>query len=170
MKRRKDFFNFFLWWSVIGVSIWVGGTVYMMSVIDPQWSQNPPESLRSFLGQTDFNKYIWNFFGPPFMVLRSLLPVVLALIFGWNSRRHRRYLSITLSITVILIIFTLVYIYPINNELFFKAGGDLSPHAIQTLVKHWIIADRLRFAVYLVGYFFLLKAFRLPYTPESTSQ
>ncbi len=169
MKWRKKLFSFSLWWSVIGVSIWVGGTVYMMSVVDPQWSQNPPESVRFFLGQTDFPKYIWNFFGPPFMVLRSLLPVVLALIFGWNSRLHRRYLSITLSITVILIIFTLVYVYPINNELFLKAGGDLSPHAIQTLVKHWLIADRLRFVVYLIGYFFLLKAFRLPYTLESTS-
>ena len=170
MIQRKNLLNITLWWSVIGVSIWIGGTVYMMSVIDPQWSHNPPESVRSFLGQTDFNKYIWNFFGPPFMVLRSLLPVVLALIFGWNSRLHRRYLSITLSITVILVIFTLVYVYPINNILFFKAGGDLSPKEIQTMVKHWIIADRSRFAVYLVGYFFLLKAFKLPYKAENAAQ
>ena len=167
MKWRKNLFNFSIWWSVIGVSIWVGGTVYMMSVVDPQWSKNPPESVRYFLGQTDFFKYIWNFFGPPFMILRSLLPVMLALIFGWNSRLHRRYLSITLLITVILIIFTLVYVYPINNVLFLKAGGDLSPQAIKSMVNHWLIADRVRFAVYLVGYFFLLKAFRLPYAVAS---
>ena len=33
---------------------------------------------------TQFNEYIGYFFGPPFMVLRSLLPQLLAVILGWD--------------------------------------------------------------------------------------
>jgi len=95
MKQRKNLLDFFLWWSVIGSSIWVGGTLYMMLVIDPQWSTNPPDSVRFFFGQTEFTKYIWNSFGPPFIIFRSLLPQVMALLLGWYSKPHRKYLLIT---------------------------------------------------------------------------
>ena len=162
MKIRKNLLNFFLWWSVIGSSVWIGGTVYMMLVIDPQWSSNPPGSVKFFFGETEFNKYIWNFFGPPFIMLRTLLPQVMALLFSWYSKQHRKYLSVTLLCSVFVIIFTLTYVYPINDILMFKAGGDKTPSEIKSMVNHWILADRLRFAVGLVGYFFLMKAFRIP--------
>jgi hypothetical protein len=120
----------------------------MMLVIDPQWSSNPPDSVKFFFGQTGFAKYIWNFFGPPFMILRTLLPQVGALLVGWYSVSHRKY--------------TLTYVYPINDTLIFKAGGDKSDEEIKSMVRSWILSDRLRFVVGLVGYFFLLKAFRKP--------
>jgi hypothetical protein len=162
MKQRKNLLDFFLWWSVIGSSIWVGGTLYMMLVIDPQWSTNPPDSVRFFFRQTEFTKYIWNFFGPPFIIFRSFLPQLMALLLGWYSRPHRKYLLITLICTLFVIIFTLTYVYPINDTLIFKAGGAMPAEEIKSMVNHWILADRLRFAVCLVGYFFLLKAFRIP--------
>jgi len=48
MQISTKLFHMSLWWAVIGASIWVGGTVYMMCVIDPQWSNHPPESVRYF--------------------------------------------------------------------------------------------------------------------------
>jgi hypothetical protein len=162
MITRKNLFNFFIWWSVIGSSIWIGGTIYMMLVINPQWSCNPPDSVKFFFGQTGFAKYIWNFFGPPFMILRTLLPQVGALLLGWYSVSHRKYLLIALLCSLIVIIFTLIYVYPINDTLIFKAGGDKSDEEIKSMVSRWILSDRLRFVVGLVGYFFLLKAFRKP--------
>ena len=161
MTLRKKLFTFFLWWSVIGFSLWVGGTLYNMTVIVPIWSESPPESVRDFFGDTSFSKYINNFFGPPWMAIRNL-PIIIALILGWNSKLHRRYLLITTIIFITAVVFTLTYIYSINDILIFKAGGDKTAEEINSMVDKWIFADRLRFVVMLIGYFFLLKAFRLP--------
>ncbi len=89
------------------------------------------------------------------MVLRSLLPLIIALFLGWNSKLHRKYLLNTFLCTLITIIFTLTYIYPINDILMFKAGGDKSTEEIKSMVSNWILSDRVRFAINLVGYFFL---------------
>ena len=67
------------------------------------------------------------------------------------------------AITLIAgIIYTIAYIYPINDVLMTKAGAGKSADEIQSMVDKWIFADRLRFVVMLIGYYFLLKAFRLP--------
>jgi len=161
MTLRKKLLTFSLWWAVIGFSLWVGGTLFNMTVIVPIWSESPPESVRHFFGNTSFNKYINNFFGPPWMIIRNL-PIIVALFLGWNSKLHKRYLLITTIIFIIGVVYTLVYIYSINDILMFKAGGDKTVEEIKTMVDKWIFADRLRFAVMLISYFFLLKAFRLP--------
>lgn len=161
MTLRKKLLTFFLWWAVIGFSLWVGGTLFNMTVIVPIWSESPPESVRHFFGDTSFVKHIYNFFGPPWMAIRTL-PIVVALFLGWSSKLHRRYLLITTIIFIVSVVSTLVYVYPINAILWFKAGGDRTAEEIKIMVDKWIFADRLRFAVMLIGYFFLLKAFRLP--------
>src|SRR5688500_47898 len=114
MTIREKLFNFFLWWSVIGFSIWLCGTIFSMTVVVPMWSEAPPDSVREFFGETAFNKYIHNFFGPFWMAFRNL-PLVIALILGWKSKLHRRYLLIVLITRVIIIIYTFAYIYPINE-------------------------------------------------------
>ena len=57
---------------------------------------------------------------------------------------------------------TIIYVYPINEAIMAKAGEGSSPDEIKTMVGNWILADRLRFAIIFIGYFFLLWAFRLP--------
>lgn len=161
MNRRNTFFQFFLWLAVIGFSIWVGGTLFSMTVIVPMWSESPPESVTQFFGQTSFNTHIFNFFGPPWMVARNL-PLLLALLLGWQSKTHRKYLLIAFATIVGGIVYTLAYIYPINEVLMTQAGGGRSGEQIQHMAEKWIFADRLRFAIMFVGYIFLLKAFRLP--------
>lgn len=160
MTLRKKLFIFFLWWAVIGFSIWLGGTVFSMTVVVPMWSESPPQSVKEFFTETSFNKYIFNFFGPPWMAIRNL-PVLITLVLGWYSKLHRRYLLITFISLVIGIIYTFTYIYPINEILMTRAGADKSAEEIQTMVDKWVFADRLRFVIMLIGYFFLLKAFRL---------
>ncbi|MGZ8549440.1 MAG: DUF1772 domain-containing protein [Chitinophagaceae bacterium] len=169
MTIRKKLFNFFVWWAVLGFSIWLGGTVFSMTVVVPMWSEAPPQSVKEFFSETSFNKYIFNFFGPPWMAIRNL-PVLIALVLGWDSKLHRKYLLITFISLIIGIIYTFTYIYPINDILMTKAGGDKSAEEIRTMVDKWIFADRLRFAVMLIGYFFLLKAFRLPIPGNKTPQ
>ena len=151
-----------MWWAVIGAALWVGGTVFMFTVINPQWSQDPPDSVSQFFLHTQFNKYIGHFFGPPFMVFRSLLPQLLAVILGWNQEKFRPYLLAALSCTVVAIAITLFYIYPLNEVLMLRGGGGVDALTIQRMTKHWLIADRIRFAISLFGFIRLLKAFRLP--------
>lgn len=160
MTLRNASTNFFLWFSVIGLSLWVGGTIFSMTVIVPMWSASPPQSVADFFGGTSFTEHIYNFFGPPWMAIRTL-PILICLGLTWYSKYHRRYLLITILTLAFGVIFTLLYVYPINSVLM-AAGAGKSPEEITKLVNNWIIADRFRFAVMIIGYFFLLKAFRLP--------
>ena len=58
MAKRLLFYRFFLWWAVIGMSIWTGGTIFSMSVIVPMWSCTLPGSARFSFSQTSFNLYL----------------------------------------------------------------------------------------------------------------
>jgi uncharacterized membrane protein len=167
MNIRDRLFNFFMWWAVIGFSIWLGGTLFSMTVVVPMWSESPPESVYSFFGRTSFNKYINNFFGPPWMLARNL-PILITLFLGWHLKPQKNYLLITFITLVLGIAFTLTYIYPINDILMTKAGAGKSAEEINSFVDKWIMADRVRFGVMLIGYIFLLKAFKLPIINKRT--
>lgn len=151
-----------LWLAVITLTTWVGGTLYQMLVIVPLWSSSPPDSVREFFQGTDYNRTIYHFFGPPFMVARNL-PLVLALLAGWHRPRHRYALLLSVACFVVFgVVFTLAYVYPINEVLFAQAGGSHSAEEIRALADQWIVADRLRFAVGCVGFLAVLWAFRQP--------
>ena len=90
---RRRLLDVCLWLSVIGISAWFGGTLYQMLVIDPVWSAGPPESLRTFLQATNFNQRVLSFFGPGFMVARTL-PLLVALAAAWRLPGHRKALLI----------------------------------------------------------------------------
>lgn len=154
-----------LWLSVLAQATWAGGTLYQMLVIVPMWSASPPESVQAFFEGTDYNRTIFNFFGPPFMIARNL-PLVLALLAGWHRPRHRNALLLAVACFACGVIFTLTYIYPINTVLFEQAGGGQSAEAVRAMARQWIFADRLRFAVGSVGFLAVLWAFRQPLTRE----
>jgi hypothetical protein len=155
-----------LWLSVVALTTWVGGTLYQMLVIVPLWSASPPESVRAFFQGTEWNRTIFNFFGPSFIAARNV-PVLAALIAGWHLPQHRRALLIaTICFTGFGAIFTIAYVYPINAVLFEQAGGSGSAAEIRALASRWILFDRLRFIVGLVGFAAVLHAFRLPIPGE----
>jgi hypothetical protein len=162
MTTRNTVLLISLWLSVIAMSTWVGGTLYQMSVIVPLWSASPPESVRAFFLGTNWNRTVFSFFGPPFILARNV-PIVIALVAGWHSPPHRRAILLTTAcFTVFGALFTVFYVYPINDVLFAAAGGSRNPDEIRALVATWIFRDRLRFGVGLVGFTALLHAFRLP--------
>jgi hypothetical protein len=157
---------FLLWLSVIALSTWVGGTLYQMLVVVPLWNASPPESVRTFFQGTDYNRTIFHFFGPPFMLARTL-PLLAALAAGWHRRPHRNVLLVANLCFAFAAVFTLVYIYPINAVLFAQAGGSQSGEEIRAMADKWIFADRLRFAVGVIGFLAALQAFRLPLPASS---
>src|SRR5688572_8509686 len=161
MPLRQKLFTIFIWLSVINLSIWVGGTLFHMIVVLPIWSQPLPGSVKEFFGGTRAYEYLLDFYGPKWMVIR-ILPVIISLVLAWYSKRHRNFLLVTVLTLAFGIILTIFYVYPINDAIMAKAGEGSSPEEIEQMVKNWILADRLRFAVIFAGYFFLLWAFRLP--------
>lgn len=122
-----------------------------MLVIVPMWSASPPESVRAFFLGTRYNETIWNFFGPPFMVAR-LAPLLGDLIVGWHLQQHRGWLLLAAVCMAFGAIFTLAYVYPINDMLFAQAGGNRRPEEIQAMARQWIMADRVRFGVGVIGF------------------
>ena len=162
MNTRTRITQTLLWLAVIGLSIWVGGTLYQMLVIVPLWNASPPESIRYFFLGTRYNQTIWNFFGPPWMVAR-MVPLVGALLFGWHLSSHRKWLLVTVICMAFGVVFTLFYIYPINNVLFLQAGGNHGAEEIRAMARQWIIADRVRFGVGCVGFLALLRALSIPF-------
>ena len=162
---RKNLFIIFLWLSVINLSIWIGGTMFHMIVVLPLWSRPLPGSVESFFGGTRAYEYLLDFYGPMWMLMR-ILPIIIALLLGWNSKRHRYFILITLLTIAIGIILSITVVFPINEVIMAKAGVGSSPEEIKRMVHTWIQSDRLRFAVIFVGYLFLLWAFRLPYVNQ----
>jgi hypothetical protein len=161
MTVREQTLNALLWYSIFAWGTWFGGTLYQMLVIVPMWSSSPPESVYAFFLGTEYNRTIFHFFGPPFMAAR-VIPVVVALMLAWHLPRHRTPLGIAALCLVATLVFTLTYIYPINAILFEQAGGDRSATEIAEMVRTWIWADRLRFAVGVVAFVAILRAFRRP--------
>ena len=157
----QKLFIIFLWLAVINLSIWIGGTLFHMIVVLPIWSRPLPGSVKEFFGGTRAYEYLLDFYGPKWMVIR-ILPIIISLVLGWKSKRHRYFLLITAATLAIGIILTLLFVYPINEAVMAKAGEGSSPEEITRMVNSWILLDRLRFAIVFVGYFFLLWAFRLP--------
>jgi uncharacterized membrane protein len=168
MKTRNRIAQVLLWLAVLGLSIWFGGTLYQMLVIVPLWSESPPESVRAFFLGTRYNETIWNFFGPPFMLAR-LAPLLGALIVGWHLPQHRKWLLTGAICMGFGVVFTLAYIYPINDVLFAQAGGNHNPEEIRAMVRQWIIADRIRFVVGVVGFLVLLRALSIPFPSNGRS-
>ncbi len=161
MSVRNRIFRALLWISVLMASTWVGGSLFGMLVLVPTWNASPPESLRALFLNTEYSSHIWNFFGPPWMLARNL-PVLAALAVGWHLRPQRRLLLLVAAWCVCGVVGTLVWIYPINDILFFKAGGDMPTDEIRALANRWIWADRLRFLVGSASFVALLRAFSLP--------
>jgi len=165
VKLRERALNVLLWYSVLAWGTWFGGTLYQMLVVVPMWSAAPPESVREFFGGTSYMAHIFNFFGPPYMAAR-VLPVVIALALAWHLPRLRRLLGLACVLLVATVVFTLAYIYPINDVLFVGAGGELAADEIRRMVSTWIWADRLRFGVGVIAFVALLQAFRMPLSQE----
>jgi len=151
-----------LWYNVLSLAIWFGGTIYQMLVIVPLWSAAPPQSVKSFFTTSGYPQTINNFFGRRTQALRAI-PLFLLPAAGWAHPGLRPWLVIPALTMGLALILTLAYIYPINDVLIFKAGGDLDAASIERLSRKWIAADRLRLVIVTIGLIALLYAFHLPY-------
>lgn len=159
--QRDVIVKILLWYNVLSLGVWAGGTVYQMLVIVPIWSASPPESVRAFFQGTTIMTTIYNFFGPVTQALRAL-PLFALVAVAWPYTNVRPWVGACAIAMIIGLVMTRAYIYPMNDVLFAKAGAGLEPDAVRALARTWIFADRVRFAIMSGGYICLLHAFTLP--------
>jgi len=82
MPRRDLVVTVLLWYNVLSLGIWMGGTLFQMLVVVPIWSDSPPESVHAFFTGTSYFTTIHNFFGPVTQVLR-VLPLLALVAVAW---------------------------------------------------------------------------------------
>ena len=107
--------------------------MFHMIVVLPIWSQPLPGSVKEFFGGTRAYEYLLDFYGPKWMIIR-ILPIIISLLLGWNSKRHRYFLLITVLTIAFGIILTIIFVYPINDAIMAKAGEGSSPEEIKRMV------------------------------------
>ena len=157
---RELLVEILLWYNVLSLAIWCGGTVFSMLVIVPLWSASPPESVRAFFLGTDFKRTVFRFFGPVTQIARAL-PLFALVIVAWPYANVRPWLIVPGATMLFGIVFTRAYVYRINDVLML-GGEGLPADDVRSLVRRWVIADRARFAIMAVGYVCLLRAFTMP--------
>ncbi len=160
MPGREIVVHVLLWYNVLSLGIWAGGTIFQMLVVVPIWSASPPESVHAFFTGTSYMTTIYNFFGPITQIAR-VVPLLALVAVAWPYEELRPWLLVTGATLLFGLVFTRAYVYPMN-DLLARGGEGLAAEAVRSLVSRWIFADRLRFAVVGAGYLCLLRAFRLP--------
>lgn len=160
MGTRELWVRILLWYNVLSLAIWAGGTLYQMLVIVPLWSADPPHSLQTFFKGTAITTTIPHFFGPVTQILRGV-PLFVLVGLAWKYETIRPWITACGATFIIGLVMTRAYIYPMNDVLFWRAGEGLGKDEARALVRAWIIADRVRFAIMTGGYVCLLRAFSM---------
>ena len=154
-----------LWIFTIGVI--VGGTVFQMFVIVPEWSGDLPDSLIQFFRETNWaaaQGRFWQF--QPFYI--GYFCGFIAVISGWKNKARRIWLLVSILLGIIAFLSTVFYFMPYGVfPLFFKGGEGLSPEEIISRANDWIFWNKARFVVLVLCFFTALKA--LAVSPKKTN-
>lgn len=92
--------------------------------------------------------------------------IVARAVIRWPLSQHRKWLLLAVICMAFGVLFTLLYIYRINDVLFLQAGGNHTPDEVRAMARQWILADRERFGVGCVGFLALLRALSIPFGPK----
>ena len=156
MRERISEISLMLWIFTIGVI--VGGTVFQMFAIVPEWSGDLPDSLIWFFRGTNWAEAqgrFWQF--QPFYL--GYFCGFIALIAGWKNKARRIWLIVSILLGIIAFLSTVFYFMPYGVlPLFFKGGEGLSSEEIIGRTNDWIFWNKARFAVLVLCFFTALKA------------
>ena len=146
-----------LWIATITVAISVGGNVFQMTVIDPIWSGSPPESVGFLASGDPLLENVKRFHTNRFYQL-ALVFLLAAPFLAWNVSETRKWLLSAVGIYLVIVLGTILYVWPINKVLFEQAGRGLDAATITAMTHHWLLADRIRQVLRLIAFLCLLRA------------
>jgi uncharacterized membrane protein len=146
-----------LWIAVIATAISLGGNVFQMVVIDPIWSGAPPESVRSLASETPLFKGVKRFHTNPLYAF-ALVCLLSTPFLAWTIPEARKWLLSAVGIYLVIVLGTILYVWPINKALFEQAGSGLDATTIAAMTRHWLLADRIRLVFRMMAFLCLLRA------------
>jgi hypothetical protein len=135
--------TFCVWVAAITLAISVGGNLFQAVVVDRVWSGSPPDSVRDFV-QSPYLARVKSFHTNP-VFLVGLFCLLASPVLSWNQPVMRIWLLSAAVLSLLVIIATLLYFWPLNDVLmvrggrewtrrrwFQRRGGGLSPIASAT--------------------------------------
>jgi hypothetical protein len=145
--------------SIIVWGIWCGGQVFNELMTVPKWSASPPESLKTYAELPSKG-------GAPFFPLFNPLFVILAVgatLAAWKSaRRARKWLALSALTAIVVCISLFLYLVPLVGSMFrHSIAGDLPATEIIAGVEQWMLGNRIRLGVELLGFAFSIIALRV---------
>jgi hypothetical protein len=159
-RIRNSIGNICLWIAILAIAISVGGNVFQMMVVDPFWSAAPPESIQAYFADIRHFEALGHFHQNPFFLF-GLLCLLASVVLYWNNRAVRRWLLTALIVEALIIVGTIMYVYPINDVLLAHRASGISSATAVTLTHRWLFADRFRFALKVLVFLLLLRALQV---------
>jgi hypothetical protein len=154
-------FRFLLWCNAIIFAIYLGGLVFDILVLVPNWKSGSLEEIRlfnDFFHRTqpeDFYKVI--------MPISTVLSVLCFIVFFNRGNPVLIFLTISLLIDIGIDAVTWHYFVPINEYLFLDKGGELNAQRVSEYVNSWITADYLRIGLIMIGFYSSIAAVHFSY-------
>jgi hypothetical protein len=157
----------FLWLSVIGWGIGLGGKLFDLIIVAGAWSAAPPASFSLLPYGPRFPLDPGDFFQP--LSALMVVGVLGALISGWKTRfEYRVWLWLPVIGFLVIWILTPTVFWPMIRELYGTATGRIirSDAEAILLARRWIIWDWARVVMIAVGYVSSVRAISMPYPRE----
>ncbi len=157
----------FLWLSVIGWGIGLGGKLFDLIIVAGAWSAAPPASFALLPYGPRFRLNPGDFFQP--LSALMVVGVLGALISGWKTRfEYRVWLWLPVIAFLVIWILTPTVFWPMIRELYGTATGRITRSDAEAilLARRWIIWDWARVVMIAVGYVSSIRAISVPYPRE----
>ena len=157
----------FLWLSVIGWGIGLGGKLFDLIIVAGAWSAAPPASFSLLPYGPRFPLDPGDFFQP--LSALMVVGVLGALISGWKTRfKYRVWLWLPVIAFLVIWILTPTVFWPMIRELYWTATGRITRSDAEAIIlaRRWIIWDWARVVMIAVGYVSSVRAISMPYPLE----
>jgi hypothetical protein len=171
MSVTMRLMRFFLWASVLGWGVGLGGKLFDLLVVAGAWSASPPASFALLPYGPRFPMNPGDFFQPLSIIMA--VSVIAALISGWRApRQFRLWLWLPVIMFFIICAITPTVFWPMISELYGSAKGRIS-HTDAELVQlahRWIVWDWFRVSLIAIGFVASVRAISLPVTANGSNQ
>jgi hypothetical protein len=161
---REKLTRAFLWVSVLGFGIALGGKLFDLLILARAWSAAPPASLALLPYGPRWPMNPGDFFQP--LGVPTLVGILGALLSGWKTPfKYRIWLWIPMIIFLIIWPFTIFVFWPMIRELYHAASGSMvmSDTDLIAVTRRWVTYDWVRVAMIAACFVSAIRAISIPF-------
>lgn len=148
------FSNISLMVTITAVALAIGGGIYEGSVVNPQWSKNPPQSLS--LVQEDTGIPLQKFWIPVHIFIT--VAILLALGLNWKVPTRRTFILIAIASYIVMRVWSFAYFIPEMLAFQKVSLTDLPSTDIISRIQKWTNLTWWRTPLDFITFFCLLWA------------